>query len=629
MPDLTPLPLTQRPISNCVGSPLPPSLPSSLPLSNLELCLNQTLPFKQELSSEKEIVHKDILPKELLSKQELPIGSSSEPVNSLDTPRLSVKTEQTSPDESSEILLSEHDEDVVEDTGHNVCSNCTTTKTPLWRRAPDGTLICNACGLYLRSNNHHRPVNLKRPPNTVAISTQGGSCKGDGSCNGMGGSPACEGCPAYDNRIFNRSSNPTHTTRDELQVQSPEQFGQLAVACFNCHSTITPLWRRDDIGNTICNACGLYFKLHGKHRPTKMKRDTIKRRKRTPNLFRKMDGPLNGLHPRIESPAKLRTSDLSDPRDMIGSQNENETLTKTDASNSTNEYYLRSVSPPAAQIVGYPVNQQSNTQPVPPLLHQALLGVPPINHYNSGIPNIESYYPPYSGFGKVPNGPGPLPGPPPPGSRHLVPPFTSFPLPRTSSPPLVRVNHSELQVSRFDPTNLMRQKNPQSELISRLEPPTKFQKLNDATVNLSYNGNSDDSFSSGALGYISGHGESSSRRVPISLIISGQINNLESSPLSAKFHDSVKPPESGKRNILTTVSNSGSPSISLSSTPQRNSDNTRKGDKGDSININISKPEDESKQNKTKSNNCPIAVDFTSAFQIKAKKVRSISDLLN
>ncbi|KAJ3017820.1 putative electron transfer flavoprotein subunit [Thoreauomyces humboldtii] len=52
--------------------------------------------------------------------------------------------------------------------------------------------------------------------------------------------------------------------------------------CINCSTTSTPLWRRDDKGNAICNACGLYFKLHNSHRPYTMKRAVIKRRKRVP-----------------------------------------------------------------------------------------------------------------------------------------------------------------------------------------------------------------------------------------------------------------------------------------------------------------------------------------------------------
>ena len=50
--------------------------------------------------------------------------------------------------------------------------------------------------------------------------------------------------------------------------------------CVNCSTTSTPLWRRDEQGESICNACGLYYKLHGTHRPCSLKKPTLTRRSR-------------------------------------------------------------------------------------------------------------------------------------------------------------------------------------------------------------------------------------------------------------------------------------------------------------------------------------------------------------
>lgn len=33
-------------------------------------------------------------------------------------------------------------------------------------------------------------------------------------------------------------------------------------SCANCHTTQTTLWRRNQNGDPVCNACGLYWKLH-------------------------------------------------------------------------------------------------------------------------------------------------------------------------------------------------------------------------------------------------------------------------------------------------------------------------------------------------------------------------------
>lgn len=42
-------------------------------------------------------------------------------------------------------------------------------------------------------------------------------------------------------------------------------------ACGNCRTTHTPLWRKEG-GQQLCNACGIYFKNHGYHRPMELVR---------------------------------------------------------------------------------------------------------------------------------------------------------------------------------------------------------------------------------------------------------------------------------------------------------------------------------------------------------------------
>ncbi|KAL1704130.1 transcription factor ScGATA-6 [Schizophyllum commune] len=52
------------------------------------------------------------------------------------------------------------------------------------------------------------------------------------------------------------------------------------ILCTNCQTTNTPLWRRDPEGQPLCNACGLFYKLHGVVRPLSLKTDVIKKRNR-------------------------------------------------------------------------------------------------------------------------------------------------------------------------------------------------------------------------------------------------------------------------------------------------------------------------------------------------------------
>ncbi|XP_026882635.1 transcription factor GATA-3 isoform X2 [Electrophorus electricus] len=63
-----------------------------------------------------------------------------------------------------------------------------------------------------------------------------------------------------------------------LQVQSAAR--RAGTSCANCQTTTTTLWRRNANGDPVCNACGLYFKLHNINRPLTMKKEGIQTRNR-------------------------------------------------------------------------------------------------------------------------------------------------------------------------------------------------------------------------------------------------------------------------------------------------------------------------------------------------------------
>lgn len=98
-----------------------------------------------------------------------------------------------------------------------ICSNCGCTSTPSWRRCPTGKqLLCNACGLYQKLHNKPRPF----------------------------------------------------CVLDDGSVKVQRNAFLEATRCGHCHTTETPLWRRGSNGQSLCNACGLYFKQHRQYRPS-------------------------------------------------------------------------------------------------------------------------------------------------------------------------------------------------------------------------------------------------------------------------------------------------------------------------------------------------------------------------
>ncbi|XP_074110419.1 uncharacterized protein LOC141534759 isoform X2 [Cotesia typhae] len=123
------------------------------------------------------------------------------------------------------------------------CVNCAANMTTLWRRDGTGHFLCNTCKIYNKPNG------------------------------------ASRGTMRYNSKM------------KQTIAASGRRAG---IQCANCNTSNTTLWRRNNNGEPVCNACGLYYKLHNVNRPMSMKKDGIQTRKRKPKNHSAMSGVLAG-----------------------------------------------------------------------------------------------------------------------------------------------------------------------------------------------------------------------------------------------------------------------------------------------------------------------------------------------
>lgn len=94
---------------------------------------------------------------------------------------------------------------------------------------------------------------------------------------------ATNGTSGFNSVAQSRPSSPPVSGSKQgssTNLQAQAQGDSAPTTCTNCFTQTTPLWRRNPEGQPLCNACGLFLKLHGVVRPLSLKTDVIKKRNR-------------------------------------------------------------------------------------------------------------------------------------------------------------------------------------------------------------------------------------------------------------------------------------------------------------------------------------------------------------
>lgn len=111
--------------------------------------------------------------------------------------------------------------------------------------------------------------------------------------------------------LYAKKKPGNNKNNNKRSVSLPSATGSISTpenTCSNCGTTNTPLWRRNLDGNPLCNACGLFLKLHGKVRPLSLKTDVIKKRNRSPSGNKRRSSSSTGINKKKTSGRQKKNS---------------------------------------------------------------------------------------------------------------------------------------------------------------------------------------------------------------------------------------------------------------------------------------------------------------------------------
>lgn len=155
------------------------------------------------------------------------------------------------------------------------CANCGTKQTPMWRRGANLELNCNACALYAKLHNCPRPCNGTPTAPRPRSRPSGGSYdrkSGSKSAKPLLIGGPCTACqtqttPLWRKDAMGRTLCNACGLRRKTNPKEPIRASAPVDCCAECRTTSTPMWRRDATGRLLCNACGLRQKMYraGRH----------------------------------------------------------------------------------------------------------------------------------------------------------------------------------------------------------------------------------------------------------------------------------------------------------------------------------------------------------------------------